>query len=80
MVPRPQERHRRRPQPLGPRAPIDHGQVTGSDGGEWSKSSRSSGQGGACVEVAQWRKSGRSSDQGGNCIEVARLNAEVLGE
>ncbi|GAA0323256.1 hypothetical protein GCM10010151_11380 [Actinoallomurus spadix] len=31
---------------------------------EWRKSSRSSGQGGACVEVAEWRKSSRSSGQG----------------
>ncbi|GAA4624949.1 hypothetical protein GCM10023196_027190 [Actinoallomurus vinaceus] len=41
----------------------------------WRKSSRSSDQGGQCVEVAQWRKSSRSSDQGGNCVEVARLTA-----
>jgi Domain of unknown function (DUF397) len=39
----------------------------------WRKSSRSSSQGGNCVEVAQWRKSSRSSDQGGACVEVARL-------
>ncbi|MEV5753379.1 DUF397 domain-containing protein [Actinoallomurus sp. NPDC052308] len=43
----------------------------------WRKSSRSSDQGGQCVEVAQWSKSSRSSDQGGNCVEVARLSAEV---
>ena len=42
---------------------------------QWRKGSRSSDQGGACVEVAQWRKSTRSSDQGGDCVEVARLSA-----
>ena len=42
---------------------------------QWRKSSRSSGQGGQCVEVASWRKSGRSSSQGGNCVEVTRLSA-----
>ncbi|GAA4616855.1 hypothetical protein GCM10023195_75050 [Actinoallomurus liliacearum] len=42
---------------------------------QWRKSSRSSGQGGQCVEVAQWRKSTRSSGQGGDCVEVARLSA-----
>jgi hypothetical protein len=41
----------------------------------WRKSSRSSSQGGQCVEVARvstdrWRKSARSSDQGGDCVEV----------
>ncbi|MFG2091062.1 MULTISPECIES: DUF397 domain-containing protein [unclassified Spirillospora] len=44
----------------------------------WRKSSRSSDQGGDCVEVArltaaQWRTSTRSSDQGGQCVEVAGL-------
>jgi hypothetical protein len=47
----------------------------------WRKSSRSSDQGGACIEVAhltaeQWRKSSRSDDQGGACVEVAHLTAE----
>ncbi|MFB4421727.1 DUF397 domain-containing protein [Streptomyces sp. QL37] len=38
----------------------------------WFKSSYSSDQGGACLEVAyDWRKSSYSSDQGGNCVEVA---------
>jgi hypothetical protein len=38
----------------------------------WFKSSYSSEQGGACLEVAYtWRKSSYSSEQGGNCIEVA---------
>ncbi|GAB4004065.1 hypothetical protein GCM10029992_47930 [Glycomyces albus] len=36
----------------------------------WRKSSRSQGNGGACVEV-RWRKSSRSSSQGdGDCVEV----------
>ncbi|GAB3983389.1 hypothetical protein GCM10029978_089920 [Actinoallomurus acanthiterrae] len=38
----------------------------------WRKSTRSSGNGGACVEVATWRKSARSGGNGGNCVEVAR--------
>ncbi|MCO5967324.1 DUF397 domain-containing protein [Actinoallomurus soli] len=42
----------------------------------WRKSSRSSDQGGQCVEVAEWRKSSRSSDQGGDCVEVARVSVE----
>ncbi|MCO6011646.1 DUF397 domain-containing protein [Actinoallomurus purpureus] len=42
----------------------------------WYKSSRSSDQGGQCIEVARWRKSSRSSDQGGDCVEVARLAVE----
>ncbi|MFE6936737.1 DUF397 domain-containing protein [Streptomyces sp. NPDC057699] len=38
----------------------------------WFKSSYSSDQGGACLEVAyEWRKSSYSSDQGGDCVEVA---------
>ncbi|MFF4168723.1 DUF397 domain-containing protein [Streptomyces sp. NPDC001744] len=38
----------------------------------WIKSSYSSEQGGACVEVAvTWVKSSYSSEQGGNCVEVA---------
>lgn len=44
----------------------------------WHKSSYSSGNGGACVEVAAlngvtWRKSSYSSGNGGNCVEVADL-------
>ncbi len=44
----------------------------------WHKSSYSSGNGGACVEVAAlngvtWRKSSYSSGNGGNCVEVANL-------
>ncbi len=38
----------------------------------WFKSSHSSEEGGACIEVAYaWRKSSRSTEQGGDCIEVA---------
>lgn len=36
----------------------------------WRKSSRSGGNGGACVEVADWRKSSRSGSNGGDCVEV----------
>ncbi|MDA5281567.1 DUF397 domain-containing protein [Streptomyces sp. Isolate_45] len=39
---------------------------------KWFKSSYSSSEGGACLEVAiAWRKSSHSSDQGGQCVEVA---------
>ncbi|WP_030741879.1 DUF397 domain-containing protein [Streptomyces sp. NRRL F-5135] len=39
---------------------------------EWFKSSYSSEEGGACIEVAyNWRKSSYSGDEGGACIEVA---------
>jgi uncharacterized protein DUF397 len=42
-------------------------------GAVWRKSSYSSGNGGACVEVSPlWRKSSYSSANGGNCVEVAR--------
>lgn len=38
----------------------------------WRKSSRSSGSGSDCVEVAPiWRKSSCSSGSGDNCVEVA---------
>ena len=44
----------------------------------WFKSSYSSEQGGACVEIAcDWRKSSYSSEQGGNCVEVAAHPALV---
>lgn len=44
----------------------------------WHKSSYSSGNGGACVEVAalngaRWHKSSYSSANGGACVEVADL-------
>jgi Domain of unknown function (DUF397) len=39
---------------------------------KWFKSSYSSEDGGACVEVAyEWRKSSHSGSDGGNCVEVA---------
>ena len=39
---------------------------------DWRKSSYSSNNGGACVEVAYlWRKSSYSGNNGGNCVEVA---------
>ncbi|GAA2454842.1 DUF397 domain-containing protein [Streptomyces pulveraceus] len=38
---------------------------------EWFKSSYSSDEGGACLEVAyEWRKSSYSADEGGQCLEV----------
>ncbi|GAA2469140.1 DUF397 domain-containing protein [Streptomyces mauvecolor] len=38
----------------------------------WFKSSYSSEEGGACVEIAcAWRKSSHSGDEGGACVEVA---------
>ncbi|MFJ8747907.1 DUF397 domain-containing protein [Streptomyces sp. NPDC102441] len=44
----------------------------------WFKSSYSSDQGGACLEVAyDWQKSSYSSDQGGNCVEVSAHPAAV---
>ncbi|MGW0963899.1 DUF397 domain-containing protein [Streptomyces gelaticus] len=44
----------------------------------WFKSSYSSDQGGACVEVAyDWRKSSYSGSQGGDCVEVAAHPAAV---
>ncbi|MDC0773880.1 DUF397 domain-containing protein [Streptomyces sp. HD] len=39
---------------------------------EWFKSSYSSDEGGACLEVAYtWRKSSYSGSEGGQCVEVA---------
>ena len=45
-------------------------------GAVWRKSSYSSANGGACVEVADltgsnWRESSHSTANGGNCVEVA---------
>ncbi len=38
----------------------------------WFKSSYSSDEGGACLEVAcDWRKSSYSGSEGGQCVEVA---------
>ena len=50
--------------------------MTELTGAVWRKSSYSSANGGACVEVADltgsnWRKSSYSSGNGGNCVEVA---------
>ncbi|MFE6691913.1 DUF397 domain-containing protein [Streptomyces sp. NPDC057743] len=43
-----------------------------SDDLTWFKSSYSSDQGGACLEVAHaWHKSSHSASAGGNCLEVA---------
>ncbi|WP_399931285.1 DUF397 domain-containing protein [Streptomyces kanamyceticus] len=45
---------------------------------EWFKSTYSSGEGGACLEVAYaWRKSSYSGDEGGQCVEVAAHTAAV---
>ncbi|MCT2583331.1 DUF397 domain-containing protein [Actinophytocola gossypii] len=45
----------------------------------WRKSSRSGGNGGACVEVGlSWRKSSRSAGNGSNCVEVAQAVDAVL--
>ncbi|MGW0535210.1 DUF397 domain-containing protein [Streptomyces sp. NPDC003032] len=39
---------------------------------QWFKSSYSSGEGGACLEMAYaWRKSSYSGDEGGACLEFA---------
>jgi hypothetical protein len=38
----------------------------------WRKASRSTSNGGSCVEVALvWRKASRSTSSGGSCVEVA---------
>ncbi|WP_242883551.1 DUF397 domain-containing protein [Actinomadura litoris] len=44
----------------------------------WRKSSYSSGQGGACVEVGPWRRSSHSGGQGGNCVEVADAASVIV--
>ncbi|OEV11607.1 DUF397 domain-containing protein [Streptomyces nanshensis] len=52
--------------------------TSGSDELTWFKSSYSSGEGGACVEVALgWHKSSYSGDQGGACVEVAACPSVV---
>ncbi|MFI6442915.1 DUF397 domain-containing protein [Streptomyces sp. NPDC050759] len=39
---------------------------------QWFKSTYSSSEGGACLEVAvSWRTSSYSSSEGGQCVEVA---------
>ena len=38
----------------------------------WFKSSHSTNEGGACLEVAYtWRKSSYSGNEGGECVEIA---------
>lgn len=38
----------------------------------WFRSSYSTNEGGACVEVAvEWRRSSHSDNEGGQCVEVA---------
>lgn len=45
----------------------------------WRKSSRSAGNGSACVEVGlSWRKSSRSGGNGSACVEVGRAVDAVL--
>ncbi|MFD3442685.1 DUF397 domain-containing protein [Streptomyces sp. NPDC058685] len=45
---------------------------------EWFKSSYSSDEGGACLEVAyDWRKSTHSGSEGGQCVEVAAHPAAI---
>ncbi|TQK52660.1 uncharacterized protein DUF397 [Streptomyces sp. SLBN-118] len=45
---------------------------------KWFKSSYSSEQGGACLEVAyDWRKSSYSGSEGGACVEIATHPAAV---
>lgn len=43
----------------------------------WRTSSRSSGNGGQCVEVGAWRTSTRSSSNGGSCVEVGTCTHTV---
>ncbi|MDX3387521.1 DUF397 domain-containing protein [Streptomyces niveiscabiei] len=45
---------------------------------QWFKSTYSSDEGGACLEVAlAWRKSSYSSDEGGQCVEVAQCPGTI---
>ncbi|MCO6005775.1 DUF397 domain-containing protein [Actinoallomurus purpureus] len=45
----------------------------------WQKASRSTANGGNCVELAvTWRKAARSTANGGDCVEVAVI--ERAGE
>jgi len=43
----------------------------------WRKSSYSSSNGGACIEVGVWRKSTHSTSNGGSCVEMATLGPLV---
>jgi hypothetical protein len=48
-------------------------------GPRWRKSSRSSGNGGACVEVGTaWRKATHSSNGGDSCVEAGNVPGGVL--
>jgi hypothetical protein len=44
----------------------------------WRKSSYSSANGGACVEVGVWRKASYSASNGGACVEVARVPTSAV--
>jgi Domain of unknown function (DUF397) len=45
----------------------------------WRKSTRSSGNGGACVEVGTaWRKASYSGNGGGDCVEAGNVPGGVL--
>jgi len=43
----------------------------------WRKSSYSTGNGGACIEVGVWRTSTYSTNNGGACVETATIGATV---
>ncbi|WP_416486117.1 DUF397 domain-containing protein [Streptomyces sp. CL12] len=46
---------------------------------QWFKSTYSSDEGDACLEVAvSWRKSSHSSSEGGQCVEVASCAHSIL--
>jgi hypothetical protein len=45
---------------------------------EWRKATRSTNNGGNCVEVGAWRKPSRSTNNGGACVEVARQSRGVV--
>ncbi|HEY1916846.1 MAG TPA: DUF397 domain-containing protein [Streptosporangiaceae bacterium] len=38
---------------------------------EWRKATRTTNNGGNCVEVGVWRKATRTTNNGGACVEVA---------
>lgn len=44
--------------------------------GDWKKASRSSNNGGNCLE-ARWKKSSRSGNNGAQCVEVRGLTSIV---
>ncbi|MFF4930827.1 DUF397 domain-containing protein [Streptomyces griseofuscus] len=46
---------------------------------QWFKSTYSSDEGDACLEVAvSWRKSSHSGSEGGQCVEVASCAHSIL--